>query len=350
MDQVALRAYIELGSDLQAFLKGEKRNENLDALLRDKMPEVHARNNWFTADNVIQAIRGIAHMLDEARMKAWLEKYKTDNARETSVGLIMAGNVPLVGFHDLMSVLLTGHKAQAKLATEDGVLLPIMLKGLSSHWPELEQRVEFTDRFSGHDAVIATGSNNSARYFEYYFRDVPHIIRKNRNSVAVLTGDESEEDLVELGKDIFTFFGLGCRNVSKLFIPEGFDLDRIFGAIVNYGDVIQNKKYANNYDYYKAIHLMNKEQLLENGFVLFKEDPGIYSPVAMLFYERYQDMDSVIQRLDADAENIQCTVSSSDRIPGAIPFGRSQYPEPWDYADGVDTVEFLGELCNRGIG
>ena len=256
----------------------------------------------------------------------------------------MAGNLPLVGFHDLLCVLVAGHKAIVKLSSDDGVLLPYLITQIRAFAPEWAEAVAFTDdKVTEYDAVIATGSDNTARYFEYYFGKKPHIIRKNRHSVAVLTGEETPEELQDLGKDIFLYYGLGCRNVSKLFVPQGYDFDLLFQAIYPYKDIIEEQKYANNYDYNKAVYLMSLYKLLENGFLLLKEDEHYGSPIATLFYEYYTNKETLKKKLATDKEKIQCVVGHNF-IDGEIPFGQTQTPKLWDYADGVNTLTFLLNL------
>ncbi|MBY0487316.1 MAG: acyl-CoA reductase, partial [Flavobacteriaceae bacterium] len=204
--------------------------------------------------------------------------------------------------------------------------------------------ITFTDgKLENFDAVIATGSNNTARYFEFYFKDKPSIIRKSRNSVAVLTGNETHDDLVNLGEDIFRYFGLGCRNVSKLFVPKGYNFDAFFKAIYEQKDVIYYEKYANNYDYNKAVFLMSNFKLLDNEFLTIKEDTSYASPISSIFYEYYDAVDDIKNQLEKDAEQIQCIVSKNV-IENSIPFGQTQKPNLWDYADNVDTLAFLLEI------
>ena len=256
----------------------------------------------------------------------------------------MAGNIPLVGFHDFLCVLVSGHSVIVKLSSNDKILLPFLAEYLQFHFPFLKEKIHFTkEKLSDFDAVIATGSDNTARYFEYYFGNKPNIIRKNRNSVAILTGDETEEDLHNLGKDIFTYFGLGCRSVSKIFVPEGYDFQNFFKAIYDFHPIIEYTKYANNYDYNKAVYLMSLFKLQDNGFLLLKEDTSYSSPIASLFYEFYSDKNTLQKQLDKDKDKIQCIVNQKIN-PNFISFGQTQQPSLSDYADGVDTLQFLIEL------
>ena len=256
----------------------------------------------------------------------------------------MAGNIPLVGFHDFLCVLLSGNKVLAKLSSNDNLILPFLSKILLEQNPELKAYINFTEeKLENFDAVIATGSNNTSRYFEYYFGKYPNIIRKNRNSVAVLTGNETHEELALLGQDIFRYFGLGCRNVSKLFVPEGYNFDAFYTSIFEFQDIINQNKYANNYDYNKAVYLMSNMNILDNGFLILKEDESFASPIACLFFEHYKDQSSLKEKLQLQEENIQCIVSNG-WFEDEIPFGKTQIPALMDYADSVDTLQFLLNL------
>jgi len=305
------------------------------------------QNPWFTRESVLTALKGLALMLQADILSHWLLPYHlppgpSKNAR--TVGLVMAGNIPLVGFHDLLCVLASGHRALAKVSSKDDRLIKKVGEILSDIDPDLGSRIGFTDEtLSGMDAVIATGSNNSARYFEYYFRHIPHIIRKNRNGIAVLTGKESEDQLYGLGRDIFTYFGMGCRNVTKLYVPDAYDLKILLRVLDRFSHLSQHHKYGNNVDYYRTLYLMNQDPLLDNGVLLLKEDPAIASPVGVVFYERYSEIGQVEERLALLKEEIQCIVSIQGSLPGAIDPGETQKPMPWDYADGIDTLEFLKE-------
>ena len=308
----------------------------------------HVYNPRFTTDSVRRAILGISKMLEKEILIQWLGKYNfppvsTDSSK--TVGLVLAGNIPLVGFHDILCVLATGHRVKAKPSSKDDRLIKAVAEILSLIDESLGDRLEFTDgKLSGMDAVIATGSDNSARYFEYYFREIPHIIRRNRNGVAVLTGSESGDELAALGEDIFTYFGLGCRNVTKLYIPDSYDLKVLLGELDRFHHLGQHHKYMNNVEYHRSIYLMNRDDFLDNGVLLLKQDPAIASPVGVVFYERYSEIASVQHILDQRREEIQCTVSLHPGITNRIKPGTTQEPLPWDYADGVDTIRFLTEL------
>lgn len=302
-------------------------------------------NGWFTPDNVRFALKQWANALNPKKVDAWLERYGKQLPEEPkgrTVGIIMAGNIPLVGLHDLITTLLSGHIAKVKLASGDEQLMKQVMHTLIEIEPELKDYVIDIERLKDFDAVIATGSNNTARYFEAYFGKYPNIIRKNRSSVAVLRGDEEEKDLKGLEQDIFTYFGLGCRNVSKLFIPEDYDLDTFFKAIYGAKDIIQHNKYANNYDHNRTVYLMKKLDFLDNGFLILMEHIGVSSPVSVLYYERYSSEEDLKQKIKQQEDQIQCIVSGKKH--DGIDFGKAQQPELWDYADNVDTFDFLLKL------
>ena len=346
-----INAFIELGKFLSQFHleKSEKNNEvKHNEIYFDRFIDLiqlsQSHNGWFTPDQVYFSLESWAEALTEENLNKWLSNYNFSEVKSKTVGLILAGNIPLVGFHDFLSVLISGHKVLVKTSSNDQHLLPFLASYLIEVAPELKDFITFTEgKLENFDAVIATGSNNTARYFEYYFKDKPSIIRKNRNSVAILNGKESAEDLINLGEDIFRYFGLGCRNVSKLFVPEGYDFKNFFEAIFVYQDIIKYEKYANNYDYNKAVFLMSLFQLLDNGFLTIKEDSSYASPISSVFYEFYKDINDVASRLKNDADSIQCVVSNN-LVSNSIPFGQTQKPNLWDYADNVDTLDFLLQL------
>jgi len=313
---------------------------------KDKLIDL-ATNPWFTEDSVSYATDTWTEELQQEKLERWCAAYPGLKEKKAvrKVGVITAGNIPLVGFHDFMSVLLSGHIFTGKLSSKNNRLLPAVAQSLKEIEPEFTDYIRFEDeRLTDFDAIIATGSNNSARYFDAYFGKYPHIIRKNRNSTAVLSGKESDDELKALADDIFLYFGLGCRNVSKIFVPTDFNTNRLFENFLHKQDIIMHNKYANNYDYNRAVYLMNSEKFLDNGFILLKESQGYASPVSVVYYERYDDLETLKTFLSADAEKIQCLVSRPGLINGSIPFGHSQKPALNDYADGRDTLEFLLNL------
>ncbi|MFL9843344.1 acyl-CoA reductase [Flavobacterium rhizosphaerae] len=345
------KALTQLGKFLHQFKNGHTfqdenvlNNSEYFTRFSELITQSQSHNGWFTPDQVYFAVEQWAEALTDRNLDAWLAPYNIETVEPKTVALVLAGNIPLVGFHDFLSVLITGHNVLVKLSSNDNYLLPFLANYLISVQPGFAKRITFTDgKLEGFDAVIATGSNNTARYFEYYFKQKPNIIRKNRNSVAVLSGNETKEELTALGEDIFRYYGLGCRNVSKLFVPEGYDFKDFFEAIFAYADVIEYEKYANNYDYNKAVFLMSNFKILDNGFLTLKEDTGYASPISSVFYEYYTDLETVKQRLQAENELIQCVVSRKE-IGNTVAFGQTQKPALSDYADNVDTIAFLSTL------
>jgi hypothetical protein len=343
-------AFTELGKFLNQFSEA-KSVKNPEVLFNDLyfdqfltlIENQKHYNGWFIESEVYFSIQSWAAALTSENLNQWLSAYQIQDRSPKTVGLILAGNIPLVGFHDFLSVLISGHNALVKTSSNDQQLLPFLAKYLIEVQPSLEKRIEFVEKLENFDAVIATGSNNTARYFEYYFKNKPNIIRKNRNSVAVLDGNETQEQLIALGKDIFTYFGLGCRNVSKLFVPKGYDFEPFFKAIYEYRDIINNQKYINNYDYNKAVFLMSNFLVLDNGFLVLKEDSSYSSPISSVFYEYYNDLNEIKNKLEQDSEQIQCVVSHN-LIENSVDFGQTQLPNLWDYADNVDTISFLTKI------
>lgn len=302
-----------------------------------------AQNPWYTQENITQALDAWASILTLDKLEAWLAGYQADELTDRTVGLVLAGNIPLVGWHDILSVLIAGFRAQIKLSSSDLHLTSHLLGKLIDIEPAFAGQVNLVERLQGFDLVIATGSDNSARYFEYYFGKKPHIIRKNRNSVAVLDGGESAAELNALGHDIFDYFGLGCRNVSKVYLPQGYAVSTLFEGLESFQSVLQHHKYANNYDYNKSIYLINGETHYDNGFLLLKSDTRIASPLAVVYYEEYREMEVLAQRLRTVEDELQCVVSRAT-LPLSVPvfpLGYSQRPELHDYADGVNTLAFL---------
>lgn len=309
-----------------------------------QIKRAYEENGWFTRGNVFSSFYEWSKVLNYNLLNQWTLNYNLNIESPKMIGVIMAGNIPLVGFHDFLSVLVSGHSILIKQSSADAFFLPLIARFLEHAEPEFKGKIQFSaERLSGFDAVIATGSNNTARHFEYYFGDVPNIIRKSRNSVAVLTGEETPEELELLGEDIFRYFGLGCRSVSKLFVPKGYDFDLLFGAIYPFKELIDYEKYRNNYDYNKAVYLMSQFKLLENGFVMLKEDHSYASPIATIFYEYYDDPEALKSKLKEDRDFIQCVVAR-ELDKNKVNFGQTQKPQLWEYADGVDTLKFLASL------
>jgi len=343
-----VNAFAELGKFLNQF--SQERIEKQDNIkhtdlffdgFKHQLKLAQEHNGWFTNENVLFAIEGWSKQLNYNNINKWLKKYNFNTINSKKVAIIMAGNIPLVGFHDFLSVLISGHQVLVKQSSNDKHLLPFLAKYLEHIEPWFKNKIIFTEeKLEGFDAVIATGSDNTARYFEYYFKDKPSIIRKNRNSVAVLSGNETKETLESLSEDIFRYYGLGCRNVSKLFVPKEYDFKGFFEAVYKWHPIINQAKYANNYDYNKAVYLMSEFEMLENGFLMIKEDLSYASPIATLFYEYYDSKEQLKEKLKIDKDKIQCIVASGF-MDSEITFGETQRPELWNYADDIDTIEFL---------
>lgn len=297
----------------------------------------HVKNNWFTLDNIRKAAEGWSFALRADAVGKWLSQYPL-KADDKKVGIIMAGNIPFVGLHDLLCAIASGHRMVVKLSSQDEVLMGHLVVLLKAELPFLEDRLEISEKLNGIDYLIATGSNNSSRYFEYYFRDVPSIIRKNRTSLAVLDGTESDSELLGLADDIYSYFGLGCRNITHLILPKNMELKRLYEAYDKYMDIVNHHKYYNNYMYHKSILLMNLTKHYDNGFMLFQEKEDLHAPIATLNYHFYDSKAEIESYLEKHKDNIQCIVGKGE---GYVPFGKAQMPEIWDYADGVDVMAFL---------
>lgn len=350
-----IQAFVKLGEFMGLFSQipnAKDTNLKIDKAIdsdfidgfKHQLKLAEENNGWFNKENLSYALNQWSGALTEKNIKKWLSAYNINDVKPKTVAIIMAGNIPLVGFHDFLCVLIAGHSVLVKLSSNDKHLLPYLGKYLEVIEPSLKGKIRFTgEKLENYDAVIATGSDNTARYFEYYFGKKPHIIRKSRNSVAVLTGKETHEQLEALGEDIFRYYGLGCRSVSKLFVPVGYNFDAFFKAVYKYHPIINENKYANNYDYNKAVYLMSLFNMLENGFLMLKEDDSYASPIATVFYEYYHDEKSLSEKLINDSDKIQCIVAN-DFADNEVNFGETQKPELWNYADDVDTLKFLLDI------
>ena len=323
----------------------EALGHRLTTLTPDELTDLaaHARNQnaWFDRPNVAAALAGIAHLLAPRALAQWAARYPSEPTAVRQVGVVMAGNIPLVGFHDALCVLLSGHILLAKLSASDTFLMTWILNQLSQIETRFTNFIQVVPRLNAANAFIATGSDNTARYFEFYFGKKPNLIRRNRTSVAVLTGHETDAELAYLGPDIFQYYGLGCRNVSKLYVPENYDFTPLLDALQICSGVLNHHKYQNNYDYNKSILLVNAVSHLDTGFMLVTPQSALVSPISVLHYgEYFQEIDLVDQLTDV-ASRIQCVVSAGGRWAGSVPFGWAQQPGVADYADGVDTMAFL---------
>ncbi|WP_184550266.1 acyl-CoA reductase [Mucilaginibacter sp. FT3.2] len=338
---------INIKNSINSFSSLGKQLIAPDAQLMNIIEDERYHNAWFTPESVLEAVTAIGKMLNETDLQTWLSKYDLNKAAANKkVGLILAGNIPLVGFHDVLCVLASGNHALIKASSQDARLIKTVLERLVAIDGSFANQFSFVERLADFDAIIATGSNNSSRYFDYYFGKVPNIIRKNRNSIALLTGDETAEQLFNLGHDIFDYYGLGCRNVSKLLVPKNYIFNFFFESIEDHKAIIHHHKYNNNYDYNKSIYLVNSDKHLDNGFLMLKEDERLASPLAVLYFAYYDDLASAQQTLEQQNENIQCVVTNAPiNLPNqVVTFGQSQQPALWDYADGIDTMDFLSNL------
>jgi hypothetical protein len=338
---MTLQARIKAFADLGLYLNDPKNFSEIE-LWADKSSH---QNNWFTVKNTQKSLKSIADFfLNENLLKQWIGLYEIPDTPQTvkSIGVIMAGNIPAVGFHDMMAIVLSGHVCVAKLSSQDFFLMTILIEKLLEINPNLEIRI--ADKLNEVDALIATGSDNSARYFEYYFKSKPNIIRKNRTSVGILDGKEKDEDFLNLGRDITDYFGLGCRNISKIYVPENYDFTKFYDAIEPLGDIFYHNKYKNNYDYNKSIYLVNMMPHFDNGFMILAPSENLVSPISVSFYEEYRNEEDLKAKIEANKDKIQCVVSNNAWFESSLNFGDTQKPKLWDYADSVDTMAFLLDI------
>ena len=329
----------EIGEFLKNYLDKKYDNKKDDNLIEFEkvIKKAQSNNSWFTDENIKINLTYWSKKLIKTNLNQWLSKYNLKDTSRKNIAIIMAGNIPLVGFHDFICVFLAGHNSIIKLSSNDKYLIPFLLNLVK--FPS--DRVVYLDgMLTEYDAVIATGSDNTSRYFEYYFKNKQSIIRKNRNSIAILDGNETDEELKSLSHDILTYFGLGCRSVSKLYVPKGYNFDSFFNSIFAYKDLINNHKYANNYDYNKAIYLMSEYKFLDNGFFMIKEGNEMHSPISTINYEYYDNISHLSEKIKQQAENIQCVVSNI-KFEGRIDFGETQNPSLNQYADNIDVMNFL---------
>jgi len=303
-------------------------------------------NPWFIPENLTLAIKGILKYLDKNNLQQWVGNYSIPETPGKNIGIIMAGNIPMVGFHDLLSVLTSGNSIQAKLSAKDPTLVPYLTGLLCEIEPRFEPQISYIDPLEAVklDAVIATGSDNSARYFHYNFYAKPHVIRQNRTSIGIINGTETEKEIKQLGNDIFHYFGLGCRNISKIYIPNGYDITSLSMGLKDFQDVINHSSYHHNYLHARSIYRINRQKYIDSGYLILKEDPQLVSPIGVLYYETYDSINDLQLKLESFRDKIQCVVSQKGWFNQSIYFGKTQVPELWDYADHVDTMKFLINL------
>jgi hypothetical protein len=346
-----IEAFIRLGKTISKLLVNRVKQPRLPVSaveLIQLIDTVQEQNPWFTPENVSTALTAIAQSLTREKLETWTAMYPALKNETTPrcIGVTMAGNIPLVGFHDFLSVLVSGNRFIGKLSSKDDRLMPAIARMLAEIEPRFTGKIDFTEgNFTAIDAIIATGSDNSARYFDYYFARYPNIIRRNRNGIAILDGSESSADLSALGEDIFCYFGLGCRSISKLFVPENYDFTSLIQAIQVYSHLADHKKYQNNITYNRARYTLQQMPFIDAGFLLFREEQEIASPPGVIYFEYYTKPEGLTMRLSLLREKIQCIVSRNQHF-NPFAFGRSQYPDLWEYADGIDTMKFLLSLNN----
>jgi len=332
-----INAFVLLGQEMNQMAQNPELQSEL-------FTSIYNHNKWFDQKHLCYALEQWSEQLTHEHLIDWLSPYQDALNGGKTIGLVLAGNIPLVGFHDILSALISGHEVVCKLSSKDPILTKFILDKLIAIEPQFKQSIQWTEgTLEGFDGVIATGSNNSAMHFKHYFKNYPSIIRKNRTSVALLQGDETPDQLSALSHDICRYYGLGCRNVSKLYVPKNYDFQPLFGAIYQYGHFMQHDKYMNNYDYNKAVYLMGQVPLLDNEFLLLKEDSGLVSPISTVFYEYYDDKLALKQQLDNLKDSIQCVVGVDPDLC-TVNFGQTQCPALMDYADGVNTLAFMNSL------
>lgn len=333
----------KLGDLIHDFIQKDEDSYNeKEERLAYLMTRSEIENPWFTKENQRYNLKQWSGLFTKENIENWLSKYQLTNSSKR-VGLILAGNIPLVGFHDIISVILSNNIPIIKLSSKDRLVLPFLLE-LWNGFSNQEIKYQIVEKLENFDAVIATGSNNTARYLEYYFKNSMSIIRKNRTSVAVLKGDETDGELQLLANDIFRYFGLGCRNVTRILIPQDFKLDKLFENFIDYQEVINHNKYANNYDYNKAIYLLNRDLFWDNNFVMMKEDENLFSPLSVINFSRYETLEEVKLFIEANKEEIQTIVAKQELGLDSIGFGDTQNPSLDTYADNVDTMAFLSVI------
>ena len=331
----------EIGKDFADICKNSSDNEF------PGFEKIYHHNPWFTEEFVKFSLSEWSKQLTEENLKNWLKKYEIPDKTNDKIrlGLIMAGNIPLVGFHDLICGFITGVSISAKLSSKDKLLTEWLINKFYQKAPELKKHITYTEeKLTNYNTIIATGSNNTNRYFEYYFSGYPNILRKNRNSVAILTGNETREELEKLADDIFIYFGLGCRNVSKLFLPLNYDFNNMGKAFQKYLHLADHHKYANNLNYQYALIAMNQIEHVNFGNLLLIEKKELYSPVSVINFEYYPDLEYVKKNIYLNIENIQCVVSPKNISENTVSYGNSQKPDITDYADGIDTINFILNL------
>jgi len=307
----------------------------------DAIQKTVSVNPWFREEDIVKALQNLRPWLTRESLEEWCAAYVIEDRPDirARVALVMAGNIPLVNFHDALAILIQGHQLLSKTASRDPFLFPALAQELIKINPDFERDIQCENGLlKDFDAVIATGSNNATRYFSYYFGKYPHIIRHNRSSIAVLDGTETDEQIEAFGADVFDYFGMGCRNISLFLLPENMDVTRLAGAWKSWTSIGNHGSYFNNYEYRKAVLLINSRPHLDSGFFLMEENESLHSPIGVLHYARYRNpkhLQNMLGELAADTQ--VCYGFQDERV---LP-GTGQAPALMDYPDGVDTMAFL---------
>jgi hypothetical protein len=335
---------IEVFARLSEIIKMHLSEEKINDKLLKAIDEAEVINPWFTKENILISLSEIAKMTEREALEKWTSAYEFNVKNPKTIAVIMAGNIPLVGFHDFLSVLISAHRIKIKLSSKDSKLLKAIIEILTEINPKISAFIDFAEpKMTDFDAVIATGSDNTSRYFDYYFGKYPHIFRRNRNSVGIIEGGENLQELELLAKDIFQYFGLGCRSVSKIYVPENYDFNLLFRSFEKYNHISQHNKFLNNYNYYRSIYLLNQEKFLENGWSIIKNESSLSSPISVLHYQNYNSADELENYLKLESDKLQC-ISRLNPKEGEFRFGETQSPSLDDYADNIDSMEFLLKL------
>lgn len=354
VNQQNIKAFSLLGEfilehyQLQDISESTRKFHGMHQILDIAIVQSLNHNPWFIKKHIEHAIKAIGQMLTAKDLGPWINQYQIGDQSDkqaVTIGVIMAGNIPAVGFHDFLCIMMAGVNFAGKLSSDDPYLLPSLAKILCAIDNSFTDRINFSrEPILKADAIIATGSNNTARYFGYYYSRLPHIFRNNRNGVAVLSGNETQAQLVALAEDVFLHFGLGCRNVSKLFLPAGYNFFQLLQAFETARHVCDHASYMNNFKHFKALFTLHQDDFFDNGFLILKYSTAIASPVAALYYEFYGNIDELVQKMREQLDQIQCIVSAINLPFTTIDFGETQHPGLADYADGVDTVKFIADL------
>jgi acyl-CoA reductase-like NAD-dependent aldehyde dehydrogenase len=341
-----MTVFLQFQKRLNAFQELEKQivhsltNGDFDAIIEQQS----IKNKWFTKENCRFALQAIVKMLDEKSIGTFFQKYQHEFTKEhklQKIAVISAGNIPCAAFHDFFCILISGNQFIGKLSKQDALLLPFIVEKLVKIAPEFAEKIVFVEKLPKFDKIIATGSNNSARYFEYYFKETPMLLRKNRNSVAILTHNETDEDLRKLAIDVFQYFGLGCRSVSKIYVPKNYNLEKLINIFQEESQsLLFHNSYVNNYEYHRAIFALNKTPFYDGSSFLFAQNQSWASPISVIYFDEYETITEVLAQIQNHKNEIQCVVSNDVAVENRISFGDTQFPSLFDYPDNEDILLF----------